>query len=289
MYNYHAFGLNLSSEIELPGILEPFDGSKTDICIHRGDVSIPNDFKEPNYLIQKGNVLIWWENIGKVKIKNAKEVIVEAYDEDQIIPFLLGPVMALVLHLRGILVLHGSALKIDQYAAAFLGYRGYGKSNTVINLYKKGYPLLADDILAIKFDEQDKPLVYPGYHHVRLSPESYDNVKDNTEILTPIRTLAGKMFCDASHQFSPKPVYLKRIYMLEKNEENRIYELDSQDNLLDLITHSTANYSFTEKEQAENLMKCAKLINNVTIKGLKIKHSFKEIPQLIKLIEEDFK
>ena len=60
---------------------------------------------------------------------------------------------------------------------------------------------VTDDILAIKFREDGLPLVYPGYPHVRLGEDSYHQVKDNTDILTPIKTLAGKVFCDASTSF----------------------------------------------------------------------------------------
>ena len=42
--------------------------------------------------------------------------------------------------------------------------------------------------LAINFDDKGFPYVYPGYPHVRLSEDSYNNIKDNTNILTPIRT-----------------------------------------------------------------------------------------------------
>ena len=59
--------------------------------------------------------------------------------------------MALLLYQRGFLVLHGSSIKINNGAIAFLGYRGNGKSTTAINLYKKNYPIVTDDILSYKF------------------------------------------------------------------------------------------------------------------------------------------
>lgn len=287
MFNYHAFGLDISSEIELPGILEAVGNDNIDVIIFRRKIDLPFHRESPNYHVKNNVIYLWWEEIGQVSITAGREIAVDVFDEDQIIPFLLGPVMAILLHQKGFLVLHGSAVKINDGAVAFLGYRGFGKSTTVINLYKKGYPLVADDILAITFDNDDKPIVYPGYLHVRLSDESYTNIKDSTEILTPIRTIAGKLFCDASYGFSQKPLKLRRIYLLDKNDEIKIYNLNNQDNLLNLITHSTANYSFTDNEQVKNLFKCSKLINNVIIKGLKVNHSFKEINNLIKLIEDD--
>ena len=85
------------------------------------------------------------------------------------------------------------------------------------------------------------------------------------------------MFCDASYQFSPEPVKLERIYVIEKvkDEENdnptrdiptrdiptpdgfkgpcrtRISVLKSQENLIDLIRHSVANRIFQHTTQKE--------------------------------------
>jgi hypothetical protein len=286
MFNYHAFGLEISSEIELPGMMEAL-GGEDDIRISRGEVEIAHQDEGPNYLVDQEDIYLWWEDIGQIKVHEGGEITVDAEDEKNIIAFILGPVMSLMLHQKGFLVLHGSAVRVDGGAVAFLGYRGHGKSTTAINLYKYGYPLVADDILAIKFDEKGMPIAYPGYLHVRLSDESYGNVKDSTDVLTPIRTIAGKLFCDASIGFSPEPLPLEGIYILEKGEETGIKSLDSQKDLLDLIIHSTAHRIFREKDQANNLLQCANLINNIPVRRLEITHSFNDMPKTIKAIEED--
>ena len=307
MFNYKAFGLEISSEIELPGMME--GSGKPEVKIIRGEVDpfqVSNtEVEGDNYLVNGDDVYLWWDEIGKVKISNGELVTVESdkdlesSDELNIIPFLLGPVMALLLHQRGFLVLHGSAVNTGTGAVAFLGHRGNGKSTTAIHLYVEGYPLVADDILAIKFDDEGLPVVYPGYPHVRLSDEAYHQVKDHTDILTPIRTLAGKVFCDASHQFSPEPVQLEKIYVIEKILKNnlergkgtennvRISVLKSQENLLDVIRHSVANRIFKETTQKENLFQCAHLVNNVNVRRLEIFHSFDTIQDMILIIKMD--
>ena len=135
---------------------------------------------------------------------------------------------------------------------------------------------------------EDIPFIYPGYHHLRLSEDSYDYVKDNTNILTPIRTIAGKIFCDASHGFSPEPLKLKKIYLLEKGVQTKISTLNPQKILIDLIRHSTAKWIFNDSDQVNNLSQCANLINNVNFNRLEFTHSFKNISELINLIENDF-
>lgn len=310
MFHYKAFGLEISSEIELPGMIE--GSGIPDVKIIQGEVDqslvTGAEVEGPNYLVTGQDVYLWWDDIGKVRISKGGLVTVEpasdleSADELNLIPFILGPVMALMLHQRGFLVLHGSAVKVSRgkstvhpngfpSAVAFLGHRGNGKSTTAIHLYVEGHPLVADDILAIKF-EDGKPVIYPGYPHVRLSDEAYHQVKSHTDILTPIRTLAGKVFCDASHQFSPEPVNLERIYVIEKMEPGEVNKtgissLKFQDTLIDLIRHSVANRIFHHTTQKENLIHCAQLVNNVQVKRLELVHSFKYIKELIRAIETD--
>lgn len=256
-------------------------------------VSIPSpENKDTNFIVDGEDVYLWWDDIGKVKISRGNQIAVEPetdlnnYDGVSIIPFLLGPVMSLLLHQRGFLVLHGSSVKVNGEAIAFLGYRGMGKSTTAINLYKNGYPLVTDDILAIKFQDNE-PVVYPGYPHVRLSEDSFINVRDDTDILTPIKTYAGKIFCDASQGFYPEPVKLKKIYIIEDGEKTRISKFQSQESVINLIRHSTANRIMDGPDQVENLMQCSKLINNSKISRLEINHSFNNIPDLVNLIDSE--
>lgn len=210
MFKYKAFGLVLLSDIELPGMMETATNDKVDIQISLEKINLPLLGVPPgsNYIVDHNDVYLWWEDVGKVQITNGEKIIVdvEAAEENQIKPFILGPSMAIILHQRGFLVLHGSSVKIEQGAIAFLGYRGVGKSTIAIHLYKKGYPFITDDILAINFDEEEKPIVYPGYPHTRLSVDTYNNIKDITPILNPIRTIAGKNFYDVSRGFYPEPI-----------------------------------------------------------------------------------
>ncbi|MBM4242096.1 MAG: hypothetical protein FJ150_10645 [Euryarchaeota archaeon] len=297
MYHYKAFGLTISSEIELPGMIKGSGSDRPDLEIIIKKVNLDTCrpvIEDSNFCVDNQDVYLWWDDIGKVKISGGSQITVdplskmENSDETNIIPFLLGPVMALMLHQRGFLVLHGSSVRVNDGAVAFIGYRGLGKSTTAINLYKKGYPLVTDDILAINFDKDGLPVVYPGYPHVRLSEDSYNHVKDNTDTLTPIRTIVGKVFCDASFRFSPELVYLKRVYLIEKGEKTEISVLKSQETLLDLIRHSIANRIFQHTTQKENLVHCAQLINNASARRLEISHSFGKIHELVGVVEEDF-
>jgi hypothetical protein len=224
MFHYKAFGLKISSEIKLPGMMSGSVNPDVRIILGKVDHTLVcgAEVEGPNYLVKGGDVYLWWDGIGQVRMSEGKLVTVEPVriledsDDVNLIPFLLGPVMAFLLHQRGFLVLHGSSVIVGDGAVAFLGYRGNSKSTTAIHLYMEGYPLVTDDILAKKFNEEGVPMVFPGYPHVRLDKNAYNQVKDKSEILTPMRTIVGTVFCDASYRFSLEPVTLKRIYVIEK-------------------------------------------------------------------------
>jgi hypothetical protein len=63
--------------------------------------------------------------------------------------YLLGPVLGLVLHLRGIPCLHASSVAIGDRAIALLGGAGAGKSTTAAAFAQRGFPVLTDDIVAL--------------------------------------------------------------------------------------------------------------------------------------------
>ena len=69
-----------------------------------------------------------------------------AYTRDDLAAYALGPVIAIALHLQGAVLLHASAVVLQQKAIVFAGDAGSGKSTTAAILHRLGYPVLADDV-----------------------------------------------------------------------------------------------------------------------------------------------
>ena len=85
---------------------------------------------------------------------------------------LLDQVLPLVLHLRGRLALHASAVHIPWFGAiAFVGPAGAGKSTLAAALALRGCPMVADDCLVFA-QSRDLVEVVPGYPGVRLWPDA---------------------------------------------------------------------------------------------------------------------
>lgn len=81
---------------------------------------------------------------------------------------ILGSVMSLILHYRGLLVLHAAVVDIDGRAAIFMGDKGAGKSTLAAALVRAGFRLLSDDIAALEIGEA-RASVRSGFAQIKLT------------------------------------------------------------------------------------------------------------------------
>jgi hypothetical protein len=90
---------------------------------------------------------------------------------EDIATYLLGPVLGLLLRLRGIPCLHASAVVFADSAVAFVGSEGKGKSTTAAALASRGRAVISDDIVAL-VEREGSFFVLPAYPYLSLWPES---------------------------------------------------------------------------------------------------------------------
>lgn len=85
---------------------------------------------------------------------------------------LFGTVAAIVLALRGLVPLHGSAVEIDGQAVLLAGPSGAGKSTLCEALIQRGGRLVSDDLSAMNaMTGEGVPTLLPGRPAVRLFPD----------------------------------------------------------------------------------------------------------------------
>jgi len=88
-----------------------------------------------------------------------------------VVAVLIGPALATALYLRGIPVLHASAVAVDGKAILVAGLAGAGKSTLTAALVANGAPLLAEDLAVLTFGE-NTIAVQAGYPRLRLCPDA---------------------------------------------------------------------------------------------------------------------
>ncbi|HEX2210783.1 MAG TPA: hypothetical protein VHG93_24080 [Longimicrobium sp.] len=170
--------------------------------------------------------------------------------------YLLGPVLGLVLRLRGVPSLHASAVEIDGAAVALVGPAGAGKSTTAAALATRGHALVADDVLALRASEGGI-VVQPAYPHVRLWPDVVPALFGEGAELPPITPNWEKRGLRLDEAFHPHPLPLRRVYVLSGREAGpdapRLEPMGAMEAALALVANGYVGWFPDRAAQAREL------------------------------------
>lgn len=208
--------------------------------------------------------------------------------------YLLGPVMGLVLRLRGLTCLHASAVVVNGQAIALVGASGAGKSTTAAAFAKAGYKVLADDIVAL--DEQSGAFfVRPAYPRVRLwesSVESLFGAKDALPLLTPTWDKRYLDLLNGNQRFQSEPLPLAAIYLLdERSDDVRapfVEALPDNQKVVTLVANTYANYLLDKPMRAAEFNSLGRLCRQIPLRKVTPHADAKFLPELCRVIVEDF-
>lgn len=296
-YFYQVSGLNLESEIQLPDLIKT--EATADVQIRYGkltDSQIAADLGERCFFERIGYRLkasakamfIEWEKLGKVLIQGGSEVIVEPAPgviEEDLQPFLTGPVLSVLFHQRGFLVLHASAVAVNDAAVVFLGGKGYGKSTLAAHLQVRGHQLISDDIVPVNFID-DRALTVPGYPRIKLFEDSITAVGENPANLPLIHRFVEKRSFQCPENFSTKPIGLSRIYILEESETVFLKKLAPADAFIEITKNTYLNRYLEALEcLPEHFRHCQKLIQTIPVFKLHRPHNFATMDEVCEALE----
>jgi hypothetical protein len=138
---------------------------------------------------------------------------------EDISPYLVGPILGLVLRLHGVFPLHASAVAIGDQAIALMGPAGAGKSTTAGAFARCGYRVISDDVAALK-QEGSRFVIPPGYPRVNVWADSVQTLFGANANLPLISPDWDKHFMplDQETQFEIRSLPLGAIYVLQKRE-----------------------------------------------------------------------
>ena len=122
-------------------------------------------------------------------MENGSEITIEPTKDatsEELQLFLIGSVFGALIHQRGMLPIHGSAVLFKGKAVVFTGVSGAGKSTLAMGLAQRGYSVLADDISVITKRADNTPVLYPGYPQMKLWGDSLDKLGKNSDDLKTV-------------------------------------------------------------------------------------------------------
>lgn len=232
---------------------------------------------------------LFWKDAGAFLVRGGREIVVDPVPgvEDRVLRLcILGPALAMLLHQRGWLVLHASAVDIAGRAVAFLGGPGEGKSTMAAAMHARGHRLLADDVTAVRF-VADHPTVFPAFPQLKLWPESAVALGNDPGPLPRLEPGLEKRSLRASRGFLSTPLTLKHIYVLAEGKTPHSEPLRPQQALVKLIGHSYAGRLLRNVKASAHFFDCAELVNNVAVSSLERPRSLPALPDVARLVERE--
>jgi len=315
-----AFGLRIRSNVSIPG-LAPLDDSSAadDLSIQLGvspssnreihnsteeltyESPYKDDFGNPGLRIWKSSdrrylrlayfdgTQFWLEHAGK----EIWTTWPQASTLEDVCSYLLGPVLGLVLRLRGVTCLHASAVALNGEAIAFVGMEGAGKSTTAAAFGREGHGVLSDDVVALK-ESEARLLVVPAYPHLCLWPESVTMLYGSADALPHFskgwekRRLA---LGNGQARFENHPLPLGAIYFLGERRTDAAPSVEAvrpQAALLSLVADTFANKVLDRDMRAREFEVLGRLVNRVPVRRVFPHSDPSRICDLCRFIRQDF-
>ena len=206
--------------------------------------------------------------------------------------YLLGPVLGILLRLRGVTCLHASAVAFGDAAVAFVGSEGAGKSTTAAALAQHGHAILSDDVVALA-EHDGSFFVHPAYPYLCLWPESVESLYGSPDALPQFSANYEKRFLSLGTQelrFAERPLPLAAIYILGDRRSDPaplVEELAPQKAFLALVANTFATNTLDSGMRAKEFEILARLAPSVPIRALCAHQDASRLPELCALLDEE--
>jgi hypothetical protein len=284
---YMCYGLCLQSEIPLPE-LAPVE-QPPDVTIRLGHLAQVPHNNGPSGRCGDQEEYCLVAEVGDFLVQYGRHIIVEPLpdvDEALLRHYLLNRIMAILLRQRGILVLHASAVAVQNRAIAFVGASGRGKSTIAAAFVAQGYAALTDDYTAIAMQDGGCA-VLPGVPLLRLSHASATVLGDEADGFPPC--LPADQKC--AYALAPQPwsavFRLTRVYLLTEGHALTLEAVAPQTVFRELLMHSRVRpLRLTSAAKSRHFIQCMQLANAVPIHRLVRPSALARLPELVRLVEQ---
>lgn len=298
-FMYRAFGLNFESELPLPE-LEAADGTP-DVFIGKGSVPDPDVGgrtigEHLQYQVEPERFLLKVEGVAGYEVAGGCRIVVEAaapgVSAGDIRLYLLGSVFSALLHQRGLLVLHGSAVEAGGKAVIFSGTSGAGKSTTAAAFHNKGYAMVTDDVCAVQFRADGTPEVVPGFPQLKLWADSMDKLNVDKGSAAHVARGLDKYGFKVGGRHCRQPLPLEQMFILNPGNDGNcsIRELRRFEKIEALI-QNTYRIQFLDVRKGKllHLQQCAALSSQVALyQVIRSKERF-AVDEVVALLETQIK
>jgi hypothetical protein len=298
---YRAYGLSISSNTPIPGLLpNPARSEHEDVKLEIGAqpewvgraLRLPSFCyhqlpaepltEDPAFIVNVLGAMEFFE----LTYTDGTHFVVDAagtkvwgtwvppFVFEDLVTYLLGPVMGFVLRRRGVSPLHASAVSIGGHAIVLTGAAQAGKSTTAAAMALRGVPVLCEDVAALK-ESTTGYSVEPGYPRVCVWPDAVQKLLGQEDALPRLTPNWEKRFLaldGVQGKFEAERLPLGAVYVLSprtpQSDAPRVEELGPREALLELVQNTYMNWLLDRKQRAEEFDLLARLVARVPMRRL---------------------
>jgi hypothetical protein len=292
MFSYTAYGLCIQSAIPLPELMPGADATAPDVCIRTGKINWSPRTQDGSFaLAQPEEIRFFWKDVGTFFVKRGVEIIVSpapGVEEHVLRLFLLGAVLAGLLHQRGLLLLHASAVRVNGGAVAFLGHKGWGKSTLAAAMQCREHELVADDVVAVDLNGSGEACVLPGIPQMKLWPDAVRSLGINADKLTKLHPQLEKRAYRVLSGFSNAPLSLNRLFVIGDGDRLGMIPLTAQETFIHLVRYSfLARYLQPTETTRLHFRQCSVIAHSTRAFLLERPRSLDIVSQMAELVERN--
>jgi hypothetical protein len=292
---YEYCGLRIRSCVELPASAAS-GGGEPDVEIRCERLPVPGVLRDSavaGYRVEGDTLYLAIRDVGIFGARRGREILVDAQggvDEKDLSLYLIGSVLGAILHQRGVLPLHASAVEVNGGAVAFAGPSGAGKSTVAAFLSRRGYPVIADDVCALA-QQGDRAAVWPGVARLKLGREGLQALARSAEGLSHAGGTRDKFQLPVSSFADPaRPVPLSMVYVLTDDAGDvwtqRVEGLEA----IEAVASQTYCREFVESMGLERVWfhRVARVANGVEIRRLMRPRGFQHMERVLDRLEREW-
>jgi len=217
----NPFGLNIQSVISLPGYADT--GKEPDVMIRYG--TVPDALPCATMIractqTRPGQFLLKLDHIAKYLVENGNCITIDPapdVTDDDVRLFLMGSAWSALLLQRGLLPLHGSAIRVKDSAIVLAGPTGNGKSTLAAALMEQGFSIIADELCGLVVQEGHQPMLMPGFPQILLWEDTLEKMGKDIRKLSPVRPGMKKFILPLGNANTREPLPLDQVYILVAN------------------------------------------------------------------------
>ncbi len=230
MFYYTVFGYTFRCKYEIKQLYEipATDNYDVDIIIGEMPQEVLDCVQQTDIFpcIAWNDARFWMNNaFGILAVYKTGTIYAKSIsDKDTfyLLQYVLGYGIAMYAHLHNRLTIHCSSVSIDDKCIIISGDSGAGKSTLTNELIGDGALMLSDDVIAIGYDENHSPCIYPAFPQQKLCRDAAIKQGYNLDELLYVDPEKDKFAVLHNDNFSPEPQKLYAAYYLKKNKKEAL-------------------------------------------------------------------